>query len=114
MARSPLSVLQILGFDMKLAVRKDFAGRAYFSHAIGGAFHILVRDEFAIFRLKSASRHKAIGGEIVKGNGFMRLIPDQQGFAAVGWTPIIDDRGSASITRNFECAPEIQPRSNAS
>src|SRR5437762_10056392 len=68
---------------MKLAFRKDFAGRAYFSHAVCVAFHILMRDEFAISRLKYASGHIAISGEIVEGNDFTLLIPDQQGFAAV-------------------------------
>src|SRR5438094_4245708 len=76
MARSPLSVLQILGFDMKLAVRKDFAGRAYFGHAVCVAFHILVRDEIAIFSFERAGGHKAIRGEIIKGNGFTLLTPD--------------------------------------
>ena len=76
MAWSPLTVLQILGFETKLAVRKDFAGRAHFGDAVCVAFHILVRDEFAIFGFEGASRHKAISSEIVIGNGFTLLVPD--------------------------------------
>src|SRR5256714_11719462 len=79
----PLSVLQILGFDMKLAVRENLAGRAYFSHAVRVAFNILVRDEFPTSRLKCASGHIATRGEIVKRNDLMRLILNQQGFAAI-------------------------------
>ena len=40
-------------------------------------------DEFAISGLKSASGHIAVSGEIIKGNGFPLLIPNQQSFAAI-------------------------------
>ena len=83
MAWSPLSILQILGFDMKLAARKNLGRRAHFGRAVCVAFHVLVRDEFPISWSKVASSYKAIRGEIVKGNHFTLLIPDQQGFAAI-------------------------------
>src|ERR1700720_4517638 len=81
--RSPLPVFQILGFDMKISVGEEFAGRAHFSHAAGAAFHILVRDELPIPGLKGTSGHIALSGKVVKRDDLMLLIPNEERFAAV-------------------------------
>src|SRR6476659_2140160 len=105
MARNPLSVLQILGFDMKLAVRENLAGCAYFSHAVRVAFHILVRDEFPTSRLKCASGHIATRGEVVKRNDLTRLIPNQQGFAAI--SAVIDRMKNADCLAVQSAFPSL-------
>src|SRR6185295_9185911 len=102
MARSPLSVFQILGFDIKLAVRENLAGCAYFSHAVRVAFHILVRDEFPTSRLKCASGQIATRGEIIKRHDLTRLITNQQGFAPINaLTDRLKTANCLAVTRAF-------------